>query len=714
MRRLTPLALLVAVVATAVLLPAVAVAQEQPPDLPPGFTDGTPVGGDDPAPATAGNGLTPEATVGAEGVQPAALTRYFGDGAYAAVRASVAATSRSCSITNDGLTALVLAPVFKESSAATTPSSAPSPMTLSRYDEWNGTYATTSNSSANYGLYAFRDPYTAYQRAYWHPGIGIWQYDSAGVGAPFTAVERMDVGIVSGEVAKLMATKYCNASGSDQQRRYAAWADWGYPCTLCQGFFEEMTGTSPKFKNLSLVPGVSKLGGTVERTCRLPGVSGTVRCWYVNPAVGVIQGATAWATVSPTGGSGPTVAPAPLSQPFYVVDRGSTEERHWIRADTGYGTDISAVRQIGKNARPRSTQSGSGLTWRSSSGLCDLTAGRGDCGSLEPPAPPAGMSSAALTVNGTYRAISADFNGDNRGDVLWYAPGSGPDSIWLGQGGGAFTSVSVSVNGNYDDVQSADVTGDGFDDVLWYDRASGAAYLWRSLGNGQFSTVGLGPGAARIPLLVDIDGDSDDEIFWYGPGSLSDSTWQWTGSGFAGSATPINGTYKPFVGDFDHNGRDDIFWYAPGTAPDYVRLHKVAGGHLTLERRVNGTYRPSVGDFDGDGSDDIFWYAPGTASDHVWFGAGLAAFSSRGYTVNGAYEPVLVDLEGDGRDDVLWHAPGTGGDYWWRWSAGRSVTSVGLSIPGAHEALVGAFSAGGDDGILWYQPGATLDGLWYR
>ena len=71
--------------------------------------------------------------------------------------------------------------------------------------------------------------------------------------------------------------------------------------------------------------------------------------------------------------AGPTVAPAPLSKPFYVLDRGITEERHWLRVDTGYAIDIKAVRTIGKNARPRSTQAGSGLTWSSSSALCDLT-----------------------------------------------------------------------------------------------------------------------------------------------------------------------------------------------------------------------------------------------------------------------------------------------------------------------------------------------------
>ena len=70
---------------------------------------------------------------------------------------------------------------------AETPETAPSPMTLSRWDEWSGRWSGSNNLNANYGLYAFRDPNTPYKRAYWTPGVGIFQYDVAGVGKPFTA-----------------------------------------------------------------------------------------------------------------------------------------------------------------------------------------------------------------------------------------------------------------------------------------------------------------------------------------------------------------------------------------------------------------------------------------------------------------------------------------------------------------------------------------------
>ncbi|MGH9232810.1 MAG: hypothetical protein ACRD0R_05665 [Acidimicrobiales bacterium] len=152
------------------------------------------------------------------------VTRYFGAGAYRGIRAAVAATPRVCDLSDDALTALVLAPIFKEVSMAETPDAAPSPMTLSRWDEWTGVKSGSNNMDANYGLYAFRDPHaTPYRRAYWTPGIGIFQYDVAGVGAPYTAAEMMNVELIARDVAAGMAKRYCAATGDGYAKRAAAW-----------------------------------------------------------------------------------------------------------------------------------------------------------------------------------------------------------------------------------------------------------------------------------------------------------------------------------------------------------------------------------------------------------------------------------------------------------------------------------------------------------
>ncbi|MCU1497055.1 MAG: hypothetical protein JWM47_1008, partial [Acidimicrobiales bacterium] len=661
----------------------------------------------------------------------AAGPRYFGTGPWNAIVSAAGSVTRCSTLSSAGLTALMVAPIFKESSAATSPSTAPSPMTLSRYDEWNGTYATTDNRSANYGLYAFRDPHTPYVRAYWHPGIGIWQYDSAGVGAPFTAIERMDVNVVGRDVARGMASRYCSPSAalighgppfSAQERRNAAWDPWtsrdDNTCPLCQAEFAALT-RAPYFSNVSLVPGISATGGASPRTCTLAGVVGTMACWYVNPTVGVIQGATAWATLAPDGGGNPTVTPAPLAEPFYVVKRNGREERHFLRIDTGYPIDISGSRLLGVNERPRSNQPTSGVSWTSTSSLCDVTAGRGVCGASPPstvvPAPVgSGLNATSAVVAGTYRPTSLDANGDGRGDILWYAPGAAADSLWLGIGSGRFTSVALSIGGRYDQVVVLDANGDGRDDLLFNVRSTGTTYYRQSRGDGTFASSQVRPGPRRTAVVGRFDPRGGDDLLWYGAGTVSDSSWVWNGHGFTTQPVTVDGSFQPTVGDYDGNGFDDVLWYGPGSAVDRLWSTRPDGSRASTAVTIGGTYRPQVGDFDGNGRDDIFWYAPGATVDPTWLASPTGGFAVQDLMVGGTAATVVVDLEGDGRDDVVSHAPNTVTDLWIRWSPAGVAAPVALAPSIPHTPVVGAFSAEGADGIFWYAPGNPTDVVWWR
>lgn len=314
--------------------------------------------------------------------QEPGVTRYFGRGAFEGIRRAVTDTPRSCDVSDDHLTAMVMAPIFKEVSMAETPDAVPSPMTLSRYDEWTGNRSGSNNLHANYGLYPFWDPHgTPFKRAFWHPGIGIFQYDSAGVGANFTAAERINTEFVTRDVVRGIADRYCAAGGSDAQRRAAAWQPWAVlgGVAKSEALFHEMVGAGVEpFSRIGLVDGVENAGGMEQRTCEVGGE--TVECFYVDPARA--QGANWWATRNPDGGS-VTSGESPLSAPFYVLRRGDFEERHWLAADTGYPIDLSARRLLGQNARPRDGEPQSGLQWFDSSDLCDTARPETGC-----PVPP--------------------------------------------------------------------------------------------------------------------------------------------------------------------------------------------------------------------------------------------------------------------------------------------------------------------------------------
>ena len=77
---------------------------------------------------------------------------------------------------------------------------------------------------------------------------------------------------------------------------------------------------------------------------------------------------------------------APLSAPFYVLERNGFEERHWMAEDTGYRVDLAARRRLGLNARPVDGQRRSGLQWFGASTLCDPA--RPEMGCAPPPAKP--------------------------------------------------------------------------------------------------------------------------------------------------------------------------------------------------------------------------------------------------------------------------------------------------------------------------------------
>jgi hypothetical protein len=323
-----------------------------------GLIPGTSVDDADPAAAEA-------VPAGSPGV-----IRYFGKGAYEGIRAAVAATPRGCALSDDELTALVMAPIFKEVSMAETPQTAPSPMTLSRWDEWSGRQSGSNNLNANFGLYAFRNPNTPYRRAYWTPGIGIFQYDVAGVGAPYSAAEMMNVQYIAGDVAGGMAARYCAAGGDAFTRRSAAWQPWSALGGIAksESLFQEMLGAGhPPFSTIGLVDGIENAGGMQKHSCIVGGEP--VECYYVNPAAA--QGANWWATSNVDGGA-PASGEAPLTAPFYVIERNGYEERHWMAQDTGYATHVSAQRLIGQNARPRDGQPRSGLIWYAASNICDL------------------------------------------------------------------------------------------------------------------------------------------------------------------------------------------------------------------------------------------------------------------------------------------------------------------------------------------------------
>jgi hypothetical protein len=248
--------------------------------------------------------------------------------------------SKACGLTRDQLAAMMIAPTYPETGASG--EQAPSPMTLSRWD--------TQSS-----LWAFGNKSTPYQRAFWHPGVGMWQFDSAG-GWNLTAATAISTGTSAQQAAAVMVSRWC----ANRSRAYV-WGPW-YGCVsgnICETIYQQIYD-GVRLRNITVDALVTRDGGMATRSCRFG--SAIVTCHWVDPSRA--QGAKGWAS--------PSAGPTPITAPFYVLSVNGREMRVWLKQDTGYGVNVSADKPITANAR-------TSLVWSTTTKLCDLSANRGDC-----------------------------------------------------------------------------------------------------------------------------------------------------------------------------------------------------------------------------------------------------------------------------------------------------------------------------------------------
>jgi hypothetical protein len=279
--------------------------------------------------------------VPAAAVSPAGAQRTFGNTPLDDVL-YWADQHKKCGLSRDQLAAMMIPVTYPETGSPA--NQAPSPMTLSRWDDQSA-------------LYPFGNP-GAYWDAFWHPGIGMYAFDSAG-GWGMTAATRISTWSSSARIAETMANRWC----ANPSRAYV-WTPW-HACKTgkCDPIYDEIF-QGGQLVNMQRTAAVERYGGMEQRTCVL-NQTVTVTCWFVDPARA--QGYVGWRN--------PAFGPSAISAPFYVYERNGNEYRKWMLEDTGYHTDISAWKPLGSNAR-------TSLTWGFSRNFCDVWNLKGDCGSF--------------------------------------------------------------------------------------------------------------------------------------------------------------------------------------------------------------------------------------------------------------------------------------------------------------------------------------------
>lgn len=316
-------------------------------------------------------------------------------------------------------------------------------------------------------------------------------------------------------------------------------------------------------------------------------------------------------------------------------------------------------------------------------------------------------ASAQVRVTGTYRPIVGNFSGDPRDDILWYAPGSGAESLWIGTGDASQPFLKQSappVNGTYTPLVG-NFSGDAGDEILWYAPGSAPDVLWNNPG-GYFEAEAVSINGTFQPIVLDNPG-TWSAIFWYAPGSAPDWLWQFRNTDWLSTSHPVSSTYRPFAIDWNGDLIDDVFWYAPGSARDYVWVRKPTGGFTSLYRPVNGTYTPLVGEFSPspDLREEVLW-SNTSGNDALWTTSEVGEVTSIPVTVPNRRGIVAESPAGE---QVLFFG-GTGPDQVWRREADGSFpleTQTTFDAPDPSVALAGSFANTSSGSLFFYRAGAA-------
>jgi hypothetical protein len=237
-----------------------------------------------------------------------------------------------------------------------------------------------------------------------------------------------------------------------------------------------------------------------------------------------------------------------------------------------------------------------------------------------------------------YRPRNGDFDRNGTVDILWYAPGSAPDSLWLAQTDRTFRSTPKTINGSYDDIFWAEADNDAINDLIFWRKNAFVHPAWHARGDGTFESGFITSIYGTIPVVGDFDGDGRTDILWYGPGGTRD--------GIAYAAQGVNdimpltvsGDYDPIAADFDGDSRslDDIYWWNISGPIDPFWTSTGSGGvgppNAAFAKTVSENthfdwtrYHAFVGHFDGDNTADILFYGPGSAPDAIFWGNAVTA-----------------------------------------------------------------------------------------
>ena len=237
---------------------------------------------------------------------------------------------------------------------------------------------------------------------------------------------------------------------------------------------------------------------------------------------------------------------------------------------------------------------------------------------------------------------AADFNADEKPDVIWRDEGAGATGAvriqFMSGSGGITLESTVELLGSpaveWNLVGAGDFNADSHPDLFWHKPSTGQTSIWLMNGTTVTSTTSVGtPAVAWEAVAVgDFDGDGKSDLLWHNSSTSSLNRWKMNGTTVVSTANlSASRTYATWevVGTGDFNTSDakaDIVWRQRATPyANDVWLMNDASVTSTLNLTQDGTpisvnnsnYRiGGTGKLNSDAHSDILWYGP---TNTAWY-----------------------------------------------------------------------------------------------
>jgi hypothetical protein len=340
-------------------------------------------------------------------------------------------------------------------------------------------------------------------------------------------------------------------------------------------------------------------------------------------------------------------------------------------------------------------------------------------------------TSLASVITGSITGVAAgDLNGDGRTDLMF----AGDSSAWiyLGDGFGGFTQLSLGFAGGWTAFAIADFNGDGHNDYVG--SRNGTTLYVNSVNATSTGIQSVFPAIAYAGTRLlpgDFNGDGRQDLLVLGASSVDGEVLLLnTGSGFVPASAQRFGaterTREALVADLDHDGDLDFVQVGADTGDIVVWLNNGNGTFTSgATIRVPGTQTIALTDVDRDGWTDLV-IAGGTGTDtlHIWRNDHSGNFVHlRSLAAGPIVQLAAADYDGDGDNDLVTISGSAPDQLWLNDGNGFfTPTTLAWTSTGANAAAQLAVADLNNDGApdlllpqearpIFWAPGITFSGF---